>query len=133
MRRTFPLHAAADSRRLALHISLEIRRPVFTYRLDDAQSLEPNVGRVLLQLLQQLLLDGPARLAVKTRVRNAGDRGAAAKASLQHLSKVILVSWSMRYPAGRVSLSSHILLMICRTECQQKHHADNQGEACGVR
>ena len=32
-----------------------------------------------------------------------------------NLSNVILVSWSMRYPGGRVSLSSHNLLIICLT------------------
>ena len=63
MRRTFPLHAAADSRGLALHIPLEIRRSVFTHRLNDAQSLQPDVGGVLLQFLAKLLLDRSARIA----------------------------------------------------------------------
>ena len=35
--------------------------------------------------------------------------------SVIYLSKVILVSWSIRYPGGRVSLSSHVLLMTCLT------------------
>lgn len=83
------MHAAADSGGLTLQIPLEIGGAIFAHRLNYAQSLEPDIGGVLFQLLEKLLFDGRARVAVERPLSRQKKESGAKKPVKGHLCELV--------------------------------------------